>query len=305
MKKITAVTVNYNRPESTKKLLDSMGALHVEGFDLEVIVVDNGTKEEFRLEKKNEKISVIRPGENTGFSKGNNIGIKEALVKNADFVLLINNDTVTDKNLVKKLVEVLEKNPDAGIVSPKIYFEKGKEFHKSRYDKNDLGKVIWYAGGFMDWENAKSVHRGVDEVDHGQYDRARKIDFATGCCMLIKKEVFEEIGYFDEKYFLYYEDADFSVRAGKAGFSIIYEPEAFLYHENASSSGSGSSLHDYFLTRNQMIFGMKYAPFRTKLNLVKQSINLFFTGRPYQKRGVKDYFLRKFGKGTYFDKRDE
>lgn len=302
MKKIFAITVNYNRTDSTKRLLNSLEKIEIDNFDFDIIVVDNGTKEEFVVSDKNDNVTIIRPGFNTGFSAGNNIGVKKALDRGADYILLINNDTIVDPGLVSNLLKVMESYEKIGIVAPKIYFEKGKEFHKGKYSKKDLGHVIWFAGGMMDWENAKSTHRGVDEVDYGQYDKVEKIDFATGCSMLIKREVFEKTGFFDERYFLYYEDADLCQRTIKAGFQIYYAPDAFLYHENASSSGTGSNLHDYFLTRNQMIFGMKYAPFNTQLALVKQSFNLLLNGREYQKKGIKDYYLRRFGKGTYFDK---
>jgi GT2 family glycosyltransferase len=302
MKNIFAITVNYNRPDSTMKLLKSLGKIKAEGFKLSIIVVDNGTNSKFTLEDENKDVNVIRPGTNTGFSKGNNIGIQKAIELGADYLMLINNDTIADPNLVINMLSVIERDERVGIVCPKIYFEKGAEFHKDRYSQKDLGHVIWFAGGFMDWENAKSIHRGVDEVDGGQYDKSEPIDFATGCCMLIKREVIEKVGLFDERYFLYYEDADLCLRVRRAGFDIVYAPAAFLYHENASSSGSGSPLHDYFLTRNQMIFGMKYAPVKTRLALVRQSLKLVKSGRPYQKRGIRDYYLRKYGKGSYFDK---
>lgn len=302
MKKVFAISINYNRPDLTSRLLESLRNSKSGSFELDTIIVDNGTIEKYSLDKKFDDVVLIRPGTNTGFAGGMNIGIKNALEKNADYVLLINNDTVLDKRLIDNLFKAIESNEKFGIVSPKIYFEKGKESHKDRYNREDLGRVIWYAGGFMDWDNARSVHRGVDEVDHGQYDKAEKIDFATGCCMMIRADVLEDVGLFNERYFLYYEDADLCMRVRRARFDIYYEPKAFLYHENASSSGSGSPLHDYFLTRNQMIFGMGYAPFKTKIALIRQSLGLLFNGRKYQKKGIRDYYLRKFGMGSYFEK---
>lgn len=297
MKKVSIITVNYNSEQATKKLLESLKHLKVSNLVLDILVVDNGSEKVFVT---NEKVNVIRSNTNTGFAGGCNIGIKKALETGADYVLLINNDTTVDPSLIKNLLNVMESNYKIGVVTPKIYFSKGHEFHKDRYEQKDLGKVLWFAGGYIDWKNAQSVHIGMDEVDRGQHDKIQKIDFATGCCMMIKKEVIENIGMFDEKYFLYYEDADFSQRVLKAGFEIFYVPDAVVYHDNAGSSGSGSSLHDYFLTRNQMLFGMKYAPLKTQIALIKQSLNLALAGRKYQKRGIQDYYLRKFGKGTYF-----
>ena len=153
----------------------------------------------------------------------------------------------------------------------------------------------------MDWNHVQSVHRGVDEVDHGQYDKEENSTFATGCAMMIKRDVFEKVGLFDERYFLYYEDADLSKRVLNAGYKIRYVPSAKLWHVNAASSGSGSGLHDYFLTRNQMLFGIQYAPVRAKLALFRQSIRFLLHGREFQKRGIRDFYGGKFGKGTFFE----
>jgi GT2 family glycosyltransferase len=304
MKKIIAITVNYNRSDSTKKLLESIDGSDRNDFELEIIVVDNAPVEPFRLSREYEvPVSIIRPGTNTGFAGGNNIGIKEAMRKGADYIMLINDDALMDPHAISNLKEVLESSEKIGVVSPKIYFAKGHEFHKNKYDKKELGRVIWFAGGMADWKHAKNIHRGLDEVDKGQFDTKGAIDFATGCCVMIKREVLETVGLFDERYFLYYEDDELSARIRNKGYDIYYVPEAVVYHENASSSGgAGNVLHDYFLTRNQMLFGMKYAPLRTKFALLRQSIRLLLTGREYQKRAIKDYYLRRFGKGTFFGK---
>ena len=183
---------------------------------------------------------------------------------------------------------------------PKIYFAKGHEFHKSRYTEEEKGKVIWYVGGVLDWRNVIGRHRGVDEVDVGQYEKVENTEFATGCCMMIRKEVFKRIGLFDEKYFLYYEDADFSIKAKHAGYKIVYSPKAYLWHINAGSAGgSGSALQDYYTTRNRMIFGMRHAPLRSKISLIRESISLFLTGRDWQRVGIRDFYFSRFGKASF------
>jgi GT2 family glycosyltransferase len=216
-------------------------------------------------------------------------------------MLIINNDTIVEPGLLIQLWEVLDSNPKIGLTAPKIYFAKGHEFHKERYPKEDLGKVFWYAGGYIDWANVKSIHRGVDEVDHGQYDKREKVGFASGCCMLIKREVLKKVGLFEKRGFMYYEDAMLCERIKDAGYELWYVPTAVVWHLNAASSGgSGNQLQDYFLTRNQMLFGMTYAPLRTKIALIRQSIRYLLSGRPKQKQGIRDYYLGRFGKGTYF-----
>lgn len=305
MKKVAIVTVNYNTEIDTKNFLTSLNRIEKGNFQVQIIIVDNGSKTKFQLEdqEKKENITVLRSDENMGFAGGYNMGIREALTRGADYILIINNDTKVYSDMLKNLIKTLESDTKIGAVIPKIYFARGHEFHKDRYKPDELGKVIWYAGGFTDWENIQSVHRGVDEVDRGQFDKIEQVGFATGCCILFKREVLEKVGLFDERYFLYFEDADLSERIKRAGFRIYYVPTAILIHVNAASSGGpGNKLHDYFLTRNQMLFGFTYAPLRSKIALIRQSLRLFFTGRPYQRLAIRDFYLRKFGKGTYFNR---
>ncbi|HEV2339171.1 MAG TPA: glycosyltransferase family 2 protein [Patescibacteria group bacterium] len=302
MKKIFLVTLQYNTDKETHDWLHSVKKMDKAGFDVQFVIVDNASKIPFVLSKneQDDKTHLIRSGTNTGFAGGNNIGIRYSLKNGADFVMVINNDTIVEKNLLKELLSVLDSDEKIGIAAPKIYFAKGHEFHKERYAKEETGKVFWYAGGHTDWANVMSVHRGVDEVDYGQYDTIQKVSFASGCCMLIKKEVLKKVGLFDERYFLYYEDADLCERVQRAGYSMMYAPKAVMWHINAASSGgSGNKLQDYFLTRNRMLFGMSYAPLRTKLSLLRESIRLLFNGRVMQQKGILDFYLRKFGKGTY------
>lgn len=304
MKKIYIVMINYNRQDITIECLDSIMKLNTSGFDLNTIVVDNYPQNRIDVdEKKYSKINlkIIFSPVNSGFAGGMNIGIKEALIKAADYVLVHNNDTLVKNDFLKKLFEFGEENKDAGIVAPKIYFAKGYEFHEDRYKDNEKGKVIWYAGGKIDWANVIGHHIGVDEVDEGQFDKTEETELASGCCMLIKKEVFEKVGMFDEKYFLYYEDADLCIRTRKAGFKIYYFPESVIWHKNAGSTGgSGSKLQDYYITRNRLMFGNKYATLRAKIALTKEGIRFSLSGREWQKKGAQDYFLRRFGISRYF-----
>lgn len=291
--------LNYNGKDNTVDCLKSLEKISKENFDLKVIVIDNASKEEFELPVfPNLDLEVIRNNKNLGFSGGHNVGIKYAMSKRADYILILNNDTVVDKNLISELIKGSKEN--AEIVAPKIYFYPGLEFHKDRYKKEEKGKVFWYAGGIMDWKNVIGHHRGVDEVDSGQYDKVQSTDFASGCCMMVKKEVFEKVGKFDERYFLYYEDNDLSQRAKRSDFRILYNPKAILWHKNAGSvGGSGSFVQDYYITRNRMLFGMKFAPLRSKLSLIREGIKLLLSGRSWQKKGILDFYFGKFRKGSF------
>jgi GT2 family glycosyltransferase len=113
--------------------------------------------------------------------------------------------------------------------------------------------------------------------------------------------VLETVGLFDERFFLYYEDADLCCRVKRAGYKLYYAPKAILQHVNASSSGgAGNTLQDYFITRNQMLFGMRYAPLKSKFALLRQSLRLLTSGRPMQKTALQDYYKKNFGKGSFF-----
>jgi GT2 family glycosyltransferase len=308
MKKVAVVTVNFNTEQDTLDFLKSLKHVKTPDISLDIIITDNGSKTPFKIPEnlKAENIKLILSDKNTGFTGGYNIGMKEALKRGADYVLIINNDTIIDPDMIKNLLTVLDSDPEIGVTTPKIYFAKGHEFHKDRYKPNELGKVFWFAGGHTDWNNVMSIHRGVDEVDHGQYDKTEEIEFATGCCMMFKREVLEKVGLLDDRYFLYYEDADLNERVRRAGYKVYYVPTAVLVHVNAASTGgAGNVLHDYFISRNKMIFGMKYAPLRTKLALFRESMRLLRNGRPFQKLAIRDYYLRRFNKGTFFEEREK
>lgn len=306
MKKVTVVTVNYNTAQDTDTFLQSIQKVNKPDFSLDIIVIDNGSKDSYKLPAslKKDNVTLILSPDNTGFSGGYNIGMKEALKRGAEYILIVNNDTLADPDLITNLIKAFDEDPKIGLTVPKIYFAKGHEFHKARYKKEELGKVFWFAGGDTDWDNVITKHRGVDEVDHGQYDTMEPTAFATGCCMMFKREVLEKVGLLDDTYFLYYEDADLNERIKRAGYKIYYVPKALLIHVNAASTGgAGSTLQDYFITRNRMIFGMTYAPLRTKIALARESLRLLRSGRPFQKLGIKDFYLRKFNKGTFFENR--
>lgn len=303
MKSVFISVLNFNGSNNTLECIESLKKINTSGFKLTILVIDNGSSEKLNLKSESFgeiTIEVIKNERNLGFSGGHNVGIRHALKADADYVVILNNDTYVDENFIVELLKAAERDNKIGVLSPKIYFAPGFEYHKNRYSKKDLGKVFWYAGGEMDWANVIGHHRGVDEVDKDQFDKTAETELATGCCMLIKREVFDKVGMFDDKYFLYYEDADLSVRAKKNSFKIIFVPSSIIWHKNAGSGGgSGSVLQDYYITRNRLIFGFRYAPIRSKIALFRESLYLFFRGREWQKRGILDFYLASLGKGSY------
>lgn len=307
--KVSIVILTWNGLKDTLEVLKNIEGLKTQNVKVETIVVDNGSADNtsevlknFKL--KNSDFKLIRNKENLGFAGGNNIGIKSALKGRADYILLLNNDVILHPSLLTKLVGKAQSDSTIGLISPKMYFAPGYEFHKDRYKKEERGKVFWYAGGVLDWNNVYASHRGVDEVDHGQYEKQINTDFANGACVLIRSEVFKKVGLLNDGLFLYWEDVDFSQRAKSAGFKVVYIPQTHLWHKVSSATGgSGSASNDYFMIRNRLIFGMKYASVRTKFALFRDSIRTLFKGRPWQRRGVLDFYLGVRGKGSWGKKK--
>ncbi|MGI5828168.1 MAG: glycosyltransferase family 2 protein [Patescibacteria group bacterium] len=299
--KIGIIILNYNGLTDTRNCLQSLSKIKKNSFTEQLFVIDysSNSLEADILRKEFPKTTVIRKERNLGFAGGNNIGVKKALDWGADYVLLLNNDTVVSDDFLSNLYAYLKKHPKVGCVSPKIYFARGYEFHKKRYKQTELGKVIWYAGGIIDWSNMYASHRGVDEVDRGQFDTVVDTDFISGCCVLVRRKLFKDLGLLNEKLFLYWEDNDFSIRAKHAGWKLRYVPNAYIWHKNAGSSGVGSEVQDYFMQRNRLWFGFTYAPLRTKLALVKQSLLQLGRSSNWSRKGIVDFYLRRMGRGSW------
>jgi len=302
-KKVTTIVLNWNGWKDTISCLESLSLVDTSSFDLEVLVVDNASNDDsiHKLEeyKKKFDFKLIQNTSNLGFAEGNNVGLRYAISKGFDYAMVLNNDTLVDRKIFLHLLSVFEDNGRVGVVSPKIYFAKGFEFHKERYSTRDLGRVIWYAGGKVDWNNVMGINLGVDEVDQGQFEEIKEVDFATGCSSIFSVPVLKKVGLYDKRYFMYFEDVDLSLRIKKAGYKVLFQPKGIVWHKVAQSSNIGSDLNDYFISRNRLLFGLKYAQLRTKIALFRESLRFLLRGRKWQKIGVRDFYLGKFGKGSW------
>jgi GT2 family glycosyltransferase len=304
MKKTAVILVNWNGYHDTLACVESLLKLNINPNLFEVIVVDNGsTNESVKiLSTKFPKLTILETKQNLGFSGGNNVGIKYALDRKYDYVWLLNNDTFVDKNALSSMLNELDKYPNC-IVGSKIYFAPGHEFHYDKYQLSERGKVIWYAGGIIDWDNMYGFHKGVDKIDTGQFEQAEDTDFITGCSMMIPNYVIQTVGLLDEKLFIYLEDLDYCIRAKKFGFRLRFIPKSVLWHINAGSTAKpGNELHEYYLTRNRLVVGLRYAPLRTKIALIKEASLNLINCKPVKRKAIFDAILGKLG-GRYLWKK--
>lgn len=247
MKRVSIVTVNFNQPKVTEDLLKSLKEVNTYP-NLEVIVVDNGSKENCvpDWEKRYKDVTFIRSERNTGFAGGNNIGLSKAT---GDYYFLINNDTEVTADLVAKLVGTLEKNPNIGIVSPKIHYF-------------DQPGMLQYAGYTqMNYYTARNACIGQFEEDRGQFDSLTGVTgYAHGAAMMLSKAAVEKAGFMAENYFLYYEELDWCERIRRAGYEIHVNLQALIYHKESVSVGKRSTLKEFFMTRNRILFIRKNTP---------------------------------------------
>ncbi|NTU73817.1 glycosyltransferase family 2 protein [Candidatus Roizmanbacteria bacterium] len=262
--RLAIITVVYKNYDILADFISSLGRQSEKNFFL--YLVD--------LSPVPQKIQTSIPhqvltSENKGYAHGVNVGIAQALKEGYSQFCIMNNDTYFEKDFVAEISKALQSRPKT-IIGGKIYYAPNFEFHTNRYSPADRGKVLWYAGGKIDWNHVLAHHRGVDDVDHGQYEKTEVTDFITGCLICYDRAVIEALGTWDESYFMYYEDTDYCERAKRANIPLLYIPLIKLWHKNGQSTeGSGSAFHVKYQEKNRVKFGLKYAPLRTKIHLVK------------------------------------
>ena len=257
---ISIIIVNWNGKKDTIDCITSLKQLNYTNY--QVIIVDNGSTDDSVKTFKSTfpGITIIEEKTNTGFSGGNNAGIKHALESSSDYILLLNNDTVADRDLLKKLIISTNLLPNGSILGPKIFY----------YDRP---KTLWFAGGqWIDEEN-RFGHLGDNEPDGPNYDSIKEVDYITGCALFASKETFKEVGLLDDNFFLTYEETDWCYRARKKGLKCIFVPEAKLMHKVAASFGGRTSpMYSYFMTRNLLLWAKKYLEFPERISIQKHLI---------------------------------
>ena len=291
--KIGVILVNYNGALFNSDCIDSIKKSNYKNY--EIIVVDNAsTDNSINILEENYKddIIIIKSKENLGFSGGNNLGIDYAISIGCNYILLLNNDTIVDSNMINNMIDNADENT---VITPRINY----------YDNPN---IIWSAGGKMLWRKGIPTQFGLGKSEDKKYDKDYNIEIATGCCMLIPVNIIKKIGKLCDDYFLYYEDTDLSIRIVRAGFKIKYLSSAFMYHRvSASTGGEESYIYIYYNTRNRLLFNNRhnaknkifYIPYFYITRLLK-IIKWIILGKRKlclaTIKGIRDYYNGNFGK---------
>lgn len=247
--RVATVVLNYREVDDTLRCVESVRrSTHL---DQMLVVVDNGadsqTTETLRPAMDGARLIVSE--DNLGFAGGNNLGIAAALETPAAYVWLLNPDTTVEPDALAQLVAVARARPDAGIIGSRILVG------------GDERERVWFDGGRIDWSTAGStshIGSGVPYPEIASDTRVRRIDYATGASMLVRREVFEDVGLLPEEYFLYFEETDFNLRAQRAGWSVVLAPRALVHHFQRSHGTLPSPHYVYYFVRNRLRFGAAF-----------------------------------------------
>lgn len=249
------IVLNYNGYSDTIECINSLEKINYTNY--KITIVDNNSLDnsEEILKSKFPQHFFIQTGKNLGYAGGNNIGIKFALLHKAEYIMILNNDTIVKSTFLSELLKCANKKT---VVTTKTYFYK---------DKNK----IWDAGAYVDWQSGVIQNYGCNQSDKGIFDNNRYIKYITGCCFLVHRNVIKKVGLLSEEYFLYLEDTDYSENLSQNNINMMYCAKAIIWH-NESSSTKRSGIKDYYMARSRFIFFYK---FRHKCSS-KIWINAFF-----------------------------
>ena len=251
------IVLNWNGRDDSIACLESLEKIDYPNHD--VIVVDNGSTDGSvaAMTHRFPRLEIIETGRNLGFAEGNNTGIRVALDRGADYVFLLNNDTIVHPSLLRELLAAAERCPDGGIFCAKIFYHA----EPTR---------IWYGGAKWFEESMRFRHFYEERQIRADERGVAAVDYACGCALLVKSPVLRKVGLLDPKFFLTYEDTDLCFRARRAGFACYYVPAAVLWHKISTSfGGADSPLFVYFMTRNLLLWGERHLPLRQRFRLYR------------------------------------
>jgi len=235
--KTCIIILNWNGKSDTLKCLESL-----KNPSYEVIIVDNGSTDDSveAIQKAYPEITLIENGFNLGYAGGNNVGIEYALKRGFDFLYILNNDTIVDSHCIDALLDQFAHEPDLGILGSTII----------RMDEPEL---IDHLGGRWNPNRCAFDYIGYREPRDALKTQG-SLDYVCGAAVMIKREVFEKVGLFDPRFFLFWEEADLCFRASRAGFAIRSCPDSLIWHRISASFTGGKPHASYFVNRNRLLW---------------------------------------------------
>ena len=249
---VISVILNTNRRDDTLECLDSLQKNSY--LNHQVIVLDNHSTDGSvtAIRETYPDVQIIELEENLGYAGNNNVGIEVAMEQGADWVFVLNEDTILERECLAELIEVGESDPQIGILGPLVYH-------------HDEPAVIQSAGGILGkyWE---SIHLGKNEPDQGQFVEPHIVEWISGCAILVRREAIERAGMLDNDYFIYWEETEWCIRIGRDGWKIIHVPQAKIWHKGVQRNYQPSPSFTYYGTRNHLRTLSKHgAPMRAKV----------------------------------------
>ena len=252
---VFVIVLSFNTKNDTLECLDSLVRTDYAAY--KIILVDNSSTDEtvVAVRQTFPSIHIIKNVRNLGFAEGNNVGIGHALECGADYVLLLNDDAVVNPDTIGRLVKVADSDPRIGMLCPTIvsYHDHSREF----------------VGAKLDWPSATAFEIEQPSGDLPDYVAT---DYAPGCALVVKTSVIKEIGLLDERYFAYYEDTDWSVRANRSGYSVVVVPSAKVRHKGTPDQSTKSATATYYLWRNRSLFMRKHGRLRNWPSFAKSYV---------------------------------
>ena len=291
---IITVILNTNRRDDTLACITSLAGSHYENH--KIMVLDNASTDGSvsAIQAAYPEVQIIELSENLGYAGNNNVGIKEAVAQAADWVFVLNEDTILDPGCLAKMVQVGESDPKIGIVGPMVY----------HYDEPE---VIQSAGGALSahWD---SEHIAQNERDEGQFFKPHQVDWISGCAIMVRTAVIEEVGPLDERFFYYWEETEWCLRAGRAGWRVMHAPAAKLWHKGVQRDYQPGPNVTYYSTRNRFLMMSKHqAPLKIWLAVWAQNVRTMtsWTIKPKWRKmrehrdamwqGIMDFLRNRWG----------
>lgn len=241
---VITIILNTNRRDDTLACLDSLQKNSY--ANAKTIVLDNtstdGSVEAIR--RHFPQVEILPLTDNLGYAGNNNVGIEAALAQGADWVLVLNEDTILAADCIEQMVQIGESAPEIGIVGPLVY----------HYDEPT---IIQSAGGSMD-ANLNAWHTGENEADEGQFAQPRDVDWISGCAIMVRSDVINAVGMLDERFFYYWEETEWCLRTKRAGWRIVHTPQAKLWHKGVKRDYRPPANVSYYNTRNRLLMIKKH-----------------------------------------------